>query len=96
MINDPPLRVDLTDPEGDDITVDGTIKLCSDLGVDPEDVVLLAVAYELKAPRLAEWTKKGWTEGWKNVGCVIQSLCLSVLTEELTHWRGLELILYRA
>ncbi len=32
-------------PDDDDITVDGTIKLCEDLGVDPEDVVLLAVAF---------------------------------------------------
>ncbi|KAA1474110.1 DUF298-domain-containing protein [Dentipellis sp. KUC8613] len=57
------------DPDGDDITVDGTIKLCEDLGVDPEDVVLLAVAYELKSPRVGEWARKGWIEGWKNVGC---------------------------
>ncbi|TFY56094.1 hypothetical protein EVG20_g9063 [Dentipellis fragilis] len=56
-------------PDGDDITVDGTIKLCEDLGVDPEDVVLLAVAYELKSPRVGEWARKGWIEGWKNVGC---------------------------
>ena len=49
--------------------MDGTLKLCEDLGVDPEDVVLLAVAYELKSPRMAEWTRKGWIEGWKNVKC---------------------------
>jgi DCN1-like protein 1/2 len=57
------------DPNGEDITADGTIKLCSDLGVDPEDVVLLAVAFELKSPRLGEWNKKGWTDGWKQLGC---------------------------
>ncbi|KAL1741376.1 defective in Cullin neddylation protein 1 [Schizophyllum fasciatum] len=57
------------DPDGDEIGPDGTIKLCSDLGVDPEDVVLLAVAYELKAPRLGSWTKSGWIEGWKRLGC---------------------------
>ncbi|TFY80366.1 hypothetical protein EWM64_g3645 [Hericium alpestre] len=55
--------------DGDSISVEGTIKLCEDLGVDPEDVVLLAVAYELKSPRIGEWTKQGWIEGWKNVGC---------------------------
>ena len=27
--------------------MDGTLSLCKDLGVKPEDVVLLAVAYEL-------------------------------------------------
>ena len=36
--------------------------------MNPEDVVLLAIAYELKSPRVGEWTKQGWTEGWKNLG----------------------------
>jgi DCN1-like protein 1/2 len=39
--------------------------LCQDLGVELEDVVLLAVAYELKSPGVAEWTRKGWVDGWK-------------------------------
>lgn len=56
------------DPDGDDISVDGTIRFCEDLSVDPEDVVLLAVAYELKSPRMGEWSRKGWVDGWKNVG----------------------------
>ncbi|KAH7911133.1 Cullin binding-domain-containing protein [Hygrophoropsis aurantiaca] len=54
---------------GDEITVDGTIKLCEDLNVDPEDVVLLSVAYELKSPRVGEWNKKGWVDGWRRLGC---------------------------
>ncbi|KAG6890131.1 hypothetical protein C0995_011424 [Termitomyces sp. Mi166 len=58
----------LCDPDGDEITVDGTIKLCGDLVVDPEDVVLLAVAFELKSPGIGRWTKQGWTEGWKALG----------------------------
>ena len=56
------------DPDGDEISVDGTIKLCEELGVDPEDVVLLAVAYELKSPAMGQWTRKGWTDGWKALG----------------------------
>ena len=56
------------DSDGDDITVDGTIKLCEDLSVNPEDVVLLAVAYELKSPSMGEWSRKGWTDGWKQLG----------------------------
>lgn len=48
--------------------MDGTIKLCEDLDVDPEDVVLLAVAYELKSPHMGEWSRKGWVEGWKSIG----------------------------
>ena len=53
------------DADGDSITVDGTIKLCEDLKVDPEDVVLLAVAYELKSPGIGQWTRKEWVNGWK-------------------------------
>ncbi|KAG6910367.1 hypothetical protein DXG01_011082 [Tephrocybe rancida] len=56
------------DPEAEEITVDGTIKLCEDLDVNPEDVVLLAVAFELKSPRVGEWTRQGWTDGWKALG----------------------------
>lgn len=56
------------DSDGDDITVDGTIRLCEDLNVNPEDVVLLAVAYELKSPSMGQWSRKGWTDGWKALG----------------------------
>ena len=55
-----------TDSSGD-ILADGTIKFCQDLEVDPEDVVLLAVAFELKSPRMGQWTKQGWTDGWKSL-----------------------------
>ncbi|PPQ85764.1 hypothetical protein CVT25_003082 [Psilocybe cyanescens] len=33
-----------SNPDDENITVDGTIKFCEDLEVDPEDVVLLAIA----------------------------------------------------
>lgn len=56
----------LTDTSGD-ILADGTIKFCQDLEVDPEDVVLLAIAFELKSPRIGQWTKQGWTDGWKSL-----------------------------
>lgn len=57
--------------------MDGTIKLCGDLEVDPEDVVLLAVAFELKSPGIGRWTKQGWIEGWKGLGYVTQIFILS-------------------
>ncbi|KAF5329390.1 hypothetical protein D9619_008957 [Psilocybe cf. subviscida] len=56
------------DPEGENIVVDGTMQLCEDLDVDPEDVVILSLAYELKSPRMGQWTKQGWIEGWKSIG----------------------------
>ncbi|KAH9966382.1 hypothetical protein BGW80DRAFT_736621 [Lactifluus volemus] len=56
------------DRDDEDITVDGTLNLCSDLGLDPEDVVLLAVAYELQSPRVGRWKKSGWVQGWRGLG----------------------------
>ncbi|KAF8503170.1 defective in Cullin neddylation protein 1 [Gautieria morchelliformis] len=53
---------------GDSISIDGTIRLCADLGVDPEDVVLLAVAFELKAPGVGEFTRAAWRDGWRSLG----------------------------
>ncbi|TCD63472.1 Scaffold-type E3 ligase [Steccherinum ochraceum] len=57
------------DPDSDEIAIDGTIKLCEDLKVDPEDVVLLSVAYQLKSPKMGEWSRKGWVDGWKELSC---------------------------
>lgn len=65
------LLIFYADRHGDNITTDGTIQLCQDLAVDPEDVVLLAVAYELKSPGMAEWTRQGWIDGWKSLGYVL-------------------------
>ncbi|KZP33208.1 defective in Cullin neddylation protein 1 [Athelia psychrophila] len=55
--------------DGDDIMMDGTMELCEDLDLSPdEDCVLYALAYELKSPRMGEWNRKGWVEGWKSAG----------------------------
>ncbi|KAG8933325.1 Scaffold-type E3 ligase [Tulasnella sp. 419] len=53
------------DASGEAIGIDGTIALCQDLGVDPEDVVLLALACDLKSPSMGQWPKKEWIEGLK-------------------------------
>jgi DCN1-like protein 1/2 len=57
------------DPTADLITFDGTQAFCDDLGVTPEDTVLLVLAYELGSPRLGEWPRKGWVDGWRSLGC---------------------------
>lgn len=44
------------------------MQLYTDLAVDPDDIVLLAIAYELKSPRVGEWTRRGWIEGLRNLG----------------------------
>ncbi|CAE6470772.1 unnamed protein product [Rhizoctonia solani] len=57
------------DPDSPNIGINGTIQWCEDLGVDPEDVSLLAVACELKSPTVGEWTRSGFVDGWKRLGC---------------------------
>jgi len=57
------------DPEGDEINVEGTLKWCQDLCVDPEDVVLLPIAYELKSPSVGSFPRKPWIDGWRSLGC---------------------------
>jgi DCN1-like protein 1/2 len=53
--------------------MDGTMQLCDDLQVNPdEDCVLYALAFELKSPRMGEWNRKGWADGWKNIGYACQ------------------------
>ena len=80
------------DPTGSDddiISIDGTLKLCGDLEVDPEDVVLLAVACELKAPGVGEFTRVGWRDGWKNLG-VDSTLTMKGLLPKLREKLGRE------
>ncbi len=62
------LQLNLYSDEDGEISIDGTIRFCFDLAVDPEDVVLLALAYELKSPRVGHWSRQGWVDGWKNIG----------------------------
>ena|ERR1700761_6814776 len=59
----------MLEKDSDIIGVDGTMKLCEELHISLEDVVLLAVAYELKLPSVGVWERKGWMEGWKALNC---------------------------
>lgn len=54
----------------DEIGIDGTIQYCEDLGVEPEDVVMLAVAWLTSAPSMGKFAKTGWIDGWKALKCV--------------------------
>ncbi|RUS21371.1 hypothetical protein BC937DRAFT_92900 [Endogone sp. FLAS-F59071] len=57
------------EPDQDAIGVDGTIKLCADLDVSPEDVVMLVVAWNLEAERMAEFSRQGFVNGWTKLKC---------------------------
>ena len=58
-----------TEPGGNEITVEGALKWFEDLGVDPEeDVVLLPIAYELKSPTVGSFPREPWVDGWRSLG----------------------------
>ena len=65
----PSSRHSFTDPGGSEITVGGALKWFEDLGVDPEeDVVLLPIAYELKSPTVGSFPREPWVDGWRSLG----------------------------
>ena len=72
------------DLEEDVIDIDGTIALCEDLNVNPEEVVLLCIAYELKSKKMGTWERKGWIDGWKALGCAPSCLHVRSLTTRLS------------
>lgn len=50
--------------EKDQILIEGMEKFCVALDVDPTDVVMLVMAYHLKAENMCEFTRSGFIEGW--------------------------------
>ncbi|KAG0352650.1 hypothetical protein BGZ54_002648 [Gamsiella multidivaricata] len=55
--------------EPDEILIEGMEKFCADLDVDPTDVVMLVMAWHLKAENMCEFTRSGFVEGWTKLGC---------------------------
>ncbi|GAA6044281.1 hypothetical protein JCM8097_002110 [Rhodosporidiobolus ruineniae] len=50
-----------------EIGMEGTMQYCQDLGVNPEDVVMLALAWFTKAPTMGRFARKGWLEAWQGI-----------------------------
>ncbi|BGP51516.1 Scaffold-type E3 ligase [Rhodotorula kratochvilovae] len=53
----------------DEIRMDGTMQYCNDLGVDPGDVVVLALACFTTAPTMGRFLRRTWIEAWQSVKC---------------------------
>ncbi|PHU00038.1 hypothetical protein BC332_29825 [Capsicum chinense] len=51
------------DPNVDMILADGISRLCDDLQVDPEDIVMLVLSWELKAENICEFSKQEFIGG---------------------------------
>jgi len=78
-----------SDPDADIISTHGTVQFFADLGFkqpdeqleDEDDTPkLLLLAYELQSPRLGEWPRKGWIDGWRSIGCDSIDAMQSALT----------------
>lgn len=52
------------EPDEDAILVDGMVRYCEDLKVDPTDVSVLVLAYHLSSERMCEFTRKAFVSGW--------------------------------
>lgn len=54
--------------EEDTILVDGIVRYCEDLQVDPTDVRVLILAHYLNAERMCEFTRASFVQGWIQLG----------------------------
>ncbi|MCJ1238822.1 Scaffold-type E3 ligase [Varicellaria rhodocarpa] len=57
---------DASSGSADLLGVEGTIKYLGDLGIQLDEVAVLAVLTELAAPTMGELTRQGFLDGWKN------------------------------
>ncbi|KAK0564721.1 Scaffold-type E3 ligase [Tilletia horrida] len=56
------------DEDGDNISIEGAMDLCSDLGISPEDPEILPLSFYLRSPSLGTFTREGYVEGWRSLG----------------------------
>lgn len=64
------LLVDLSNLDIDECTgPDGMEKFCEDIGVEPENVVMLVLAYKMGARRMGFFTQSEWTKGLTDLQC---------------------------
>lgn len=56
-----------TDEDGDDITIEGAMSMCEDLGISPEDVVMLPLSFYLRSPSLGTFQRAGYLDGWRAI-----------------------------
>ncbi|GAA6062937.1 hypothetical protein JCM10212_005950 [Sporobolomyces blumeae] len=48
----------------EEIGLEGTLRYCEDLGVNPEQIEMLALAWFTKAPTMGRFAKKNWIDAW--------------------------------
>jgi DCN1-like protein 1/2 len=59
------------DPDDDEDTIneEGILKFCEDIGVDPQDLVVLVIAWKMEAAYMCAFTRKEWQKGMQEMDC---------------------------
>lgn len=52
----------------DFIYEDGIAQFCSDLGLDPEDPVMLVLSWYMEAATMCVFTREEWVKGLERIG----------------------------
>lgn len=60
---------DYKDADGDIIGPDGIEKFCKDISVEPENIVMLALAWRLNAKTMGYFSKEEWLHGMSALEC---------------------------
>ncbi|KAL1987399.1 hypothetical protein VTN96DRAFT_4115 [Rasamsonia emersonii] len=60
---------DAPEENPDTIGIEGAMKFLGDIQVRLDEVACFGVAELLKSPSMGEFTREGFVEGWKSVGC---------------------------
>lgn len=65
------MRINRADPDEEDDVIgeDGILKFCEDIGVDPQDIVVLVIAWKMEAAYMCAFTRKEWCKGMEAMGC---------------------------
>ncbi|XP_044761819.1 DCN1-like protein 4 isoform X2 [Coccinella septempunctata] len=58
-----------TADETDIIGPDGIERFCEDIGVEPENVLMLIIAFKMQARRMGFFTKEEWLKGFGDLHC---------------------------
>ncbi|XP_046369901.1 DCN1-like protein 4 isoform X3 [Haliotis rufescens] len=84
-----------TGPDEDSIGPEGMEKFCEDIGVEPENIVMLSLAWKLQAKNMGFFTLEEWLQGMTSLQCdsiqkVQQKLdYLKSLLDDTVHFKNI-------
>ncbi|KAL0353381.1 UNVERIFIED_CONTAM: DCN1-like protein 1 [Sesamum angustifolium] len=61
-------QLSLEDDSVDIILADGITRLCDDIQVDPQDIVMLVLAWHMKASTMGQFSKQELVDGFESLG----------------------------